>query len=124
MVVFIGESDGAQVRAAPAAMAEMCHLFVDELVRRRTALHGIQPVLAALAKVRESAHSLSSLHADLCRLCLASRCLTPALRHCLRTDFNDVSREAAASDSKHVLLYYYYGGMILASVKVYRVGHG
>ncbi len=79
---------------------------------------GLHPLLQALPKLQPSPRTLTSAHSDLCKLCLAAKCLTPVLRNCLDVDFNDVSREAAVGDSRYILLYYYYGGMILAAVKV------
>lgn len=56
------------------------------------------------------------MHSDVCKLCLASRCLAPAL-DLLSVDLTDIARDTA-QDVEHILLFFYYGGMIYAAVKV------
>ena len=78
---------------------------------------GISVLLSALGKLQRSETILTGIHADVCKLCLASKCFPPAYNF-LQTDFTDISKDAANGDPKYILLYFYYGGMILAAVKV------
>ena len=78
---------------------------------------GISVILGALEKINAQPTGLTSIHSDLCKLCLSSRCFTPAFRF-LERDFTDLSKEAGLADPKYILLYFYYGGMILTAVKV------
>ena len=48
------------------------------------------------------------------------RCFSSAsiVSEYLETEFVEISEEAAAADTKYILLYFYYGGMILTALKV------
>jgi len=140
LVAFIDEADAGQIRLAPAPMSELCHSFTDELVshtffsttmpasvltlrflpqiRRGQPILGIPVVSRLLVKLSTKRDVLTSAHSDLCKLCLAAKCFTPVLKMLEEVDFVDLSRDAANTDPKYVLLYFYYGGMILAAVKV------
>ena len=82
-MVFIEESDGDQIRLAPGPTAEICHVLADEVIRRGSPLVAIAPIKAAIAKMElpsnrrgdgaNTFRTLSSVHADLCKLCLASK---------------------------------------------------
>lgn len=69
-------------------------------------------------KRRRSFATLTSVHSDLCKLALASKCFTPVLPMLTDQDLIDINREAVLADSKYILLYFYYGGMILTAIKV------
>ena len=60
---------------------------------------------------------LTSVHADVARLALASKCFTRPVLSLLEVNYNEISKEATANP-KNVLLFFYYGGMISASIKV------
>lgn len=118
IAVFILECNGEQIRHWASGFAELCHLFTEELVQRHNAIVGIPAMLKAVTKIQLSETSLTSVHADVCRLCLAAKCFAPALNHLLKVDYVDIGSEASA-DSKHVLLFFYYGGMIFTAMKVW-----
>jgi len=120
LVAFVNEAEPGQVRLAPAPIADVCHVFVDELVRRGQAILGVPVVSRLLTKMSTKRDVLTSIHSDLCKLCLAAKCFTPVLKTLREVDFVDLSKDAASADSKYVLLYFYYGGMILTAVKVRR----
>ncbi|UYV76393.1 COPS3, partial [Cordylochernes scorpioides] len=82
-------------------------------------MKGIHILMKAINKLQMTSTQLTSIHADLCQLCLLAKCLKPALQY-LEVDVDDVNRENGHYDSKHFLLYYYYGGMIYASLKKYE----
>ncbi|XP_039285710.1 LOW QUALITY PROTEIN: COP9 signalosome complex subunit 3 [Nilaparvata lugens] len=113
---FISGCNGEQVRYAPESYAEMCHLLTKNLTELRCPLRGIDLLSRAIRKIQLSDSQLTSIHADLCRLCLLAKCFKPALDF-LSTDITTISQEGAQFDAKYFLLYYYYGGMIYTAIK-------
>ena len=63
---------------------------------------------------------MTSVHADVCKLCLASKCFSPAVNNLLNIDYVDIAKEAT-QDPKHILLFFYYGGMIFTALKVSKI---
>lgn len=115
---FIIGCNGEQVRFAPDMYAELCHLFTQSLMELKTPLRGIDLLRCAIRKIRLFESQLTSIHADLCLLCLVSKCFKPALEF-LDVDITSISQEGGQFDSKYFLLYYYYGGMIYTVLKNY-----
>lgn len=115
---FIVGCNGEQVRFAPDTYAELCHLLTQLLVDLQVPLRGIELLRRAIRKIQLFDSQLTSIHADLCQLCLLSKCFKPALEF-LDTDMTGISQEGGQFDSKYFLLYYYYGGMIYAALKNY-----
>nr|CAG4643898.1 EOG090X04TU [Lepidurus arcticus] len=113
---FIDSCNGEQIRYASDTLAEVCHSLRQSLIDRNVAIRGIAVLQKAIRKVRISDTQLTSLHADLCQLCLVSKCLQPALEF-LDIDITEISQENGHFDSKPFLLYYYYGGLIYAGLK-------
>ena len=111
------DCNGEQIRYAAQSFAELCHSFVEQLIKRNTPLVGLSPLLKAISKLQMSEKCLTSVHADVMRLALASRCFTKPVLDLLDVRYNEISKEARAN-SKNILLFFYYGGMISASVKV------
>ncbi|UYV76389.1 COPS3 [Cordylochernes scorpioides] len=101
------------------AVADLCHSYTKLLVDKKQPMKGIHILMKAINKLQMTSTQLTSIHADLCQLCLLAKCLKPALQY-LEVDVDDVNRENGHYDSKHFLLYYYYGGMIYASLKKYE----
>ena len=99
------------------SFAELCHLFADQLIKKNTPLVGLSPLLKAISKIQMSEKCLTSVHADVARLALASKCFTRPVLSLLEVNYNEISKEATANP-KNVLLFFYYGGMISASIKV------
>ena len=99
------------------SFAELCHLFADQLIKKNTPLVGLSPLLKAISKIQTSEKCLTSVHADVARLALASKCFTRPVLSLLEVNYNEISREATANP-KNLLLFFYYGGMISASIKV------
>ncbi|VVC90224.1 unnamed protein product [Leptidea sinapis] len=117
---FINNCNGEQVRFCPELYAELCHHLTDHLVETKQPLQGIEILKKAIRKIQLFDSQLTSIHADLCQLCLLSKCMKPALEF-LDTDVTGISCELGGNnDSKHFLLYYYYGGMIYAALKNYE----
>ena len=80
----------------------------------------IPALLKAITKIQLSETSLTSVHADVCKLCLASKCFSPAVNNLLNIDYVDIAKEAT-QDPKHILLFFYYGGMIFTALKVSKI---
>ena len=116
---FINSSNGEHVRYATDSYAELCHKFTLNLVERKQPLRGIRILTGAISKIQLYPGQLTSIHADICQLCLLSKNLKPALPF-LDTDVTDISKENGQYDAKHFLLYYYYGGMIYTGLKNYE----
>ncbi|CAK9806744.1 COP9 signalosome complex subunit 3 [Anthophora plagiata] len=115
---FIIGCNGEQVRIASDIYAELCHLFTQTLVELKIPLRGIELLRRAIRKIQLFDSQLTSIHADLCQLCLLSKCFKPALEF-LDIDVTGISQEEGQFDSKYFLLYYYYGGMIYTALKNY-----
>ncbi|XP_078611690.1 COP9 signalosome complex subunit 3-like [Branchiostoma floridae x Branchiostoma japonicum] len=116
--LFIAACNGEQIRFATDSFANLCHQFSHALVERKMSIRGINPLCHAIQKVQLHPAQLTSVHGDLCQLCLLSKCMKPALPF-LDTDITDISKESGAFDTKHFLSYYYYGGMIYTALKNY-----
>ncbi|XP_013185554.1 COP9 signalosome complex subunit 3 [Amyelois transitella] len=116
---FINNCNGEQVRFAPDLYADLCHLLTDCLVEVKKPIRGIEILKKAIRKIQLFDSQLTSIHADLCQLCLLSKCMKPALEF-LDTDVTAIGSELGGNnDSKHFFLYYYYGGMIYTAMKNY-----
>ncbi|KAI8440207.1 hypothetical protein MSG28_001590 [Choristoneura fumiferana] len=117
---FINNCNGEQVRFAPDLYADLCHLLTDHLVDLKQPIKGIEILKKAIRKIQLFDSQLTSIHADLCQLCLLSKCMKPAIEF-LDTDVTGIGSELGGNnDSKHFLLYYYYGGMIYTAMKNYE----
>ncbi|XP_026326445.1 COP9 signalosome complex subunit 3 [Hyposmocoma kahamanoa] len=116
---FINNCNGEQVRFSPDLYADLCHLLTDHLVEVKQPIRGIEILKKAIRKIQLFDSQLTSIHADLCQLCLLSKCLKPALDF-LDTDVTGIGSELGGNnDSKHFLLYYFYGGMTYTAMKNY-----
>ncbi|ELT89416.1 hypothetical protein CAPTEDRAFT_130389 [Capitella teleta] len=113
---FITACNGEQVRYATDSFAELCHKLTNNLVDRKQPLRGISLLAKAINKIQLSPSQLTSIHADLCQMCLLSKCMKPALPF-LDVDITDISKEGGLYDARHFLQYYYYGGMIYLALK-------
>ncbi|KAH9405838.1 PREDICTED: COP9 signalosome complex subunit 3-like [Rhagoletis zephyria] len=113
---FISECADAQVKALPNLFSALCRFFTDKLIESKQYLRGVDPLCKAITKAQNAPTQLTSIHCDLLKLCLLSKCLKPALAF-LDVDISDISREADTFDVKYYLLYYYYGGIIYATFR-------
>uniref|UniRef100_A0AAY4DDM7 COP9 signalosome complex subunit 3 n=1 Tax=Denticeps clupeoides TaxID=299321 RepID=A0AAY4DDM7_9TELE len=96
--------------------AGLCHQLTNALVERKQPLRGIGILKQAIDKMQMNSNQLTSVHADLCQLCLLAKCFKPAVPF-LDLDMMDICKENGAYDAKHFLCYYYYGGMIYTGLK-------
>ncbi|KAG7267448.1 hypothetical protein CRUP_033403 [Coryphaenoides rupestris] len=90
--------------------------LTNALVERKQPLRGVVILKQAIDKMQMNTNQLTSVHADLCQLCLLAKCFKPALPF-LELDMMDICKENGAYDAKHFLCYYYYGGMIYTGLK-------
>lgn len=116
---FITTCNGEHVRCATDMYSELCHKFTQMLVDKKQPIRGISLLVRAISKIQLSPSQLTSIHADLCKLCLLSKCMKPAVQF-LDVDITDISKEGGQFDAKPFLLYYYYGGMIYLALKNYK----
>lgn len=106
----------------PHHFVDLCTAFTDLLLlsgprgeRGRRALSGVAPMLRAVSVASSGPGVLSCVHVLLCRLCLVSQCLRPALA-VLDVDVTEISSELGRFTCQHLLLYYYYGGSLYAAL--------
>lgn len=105
-------------------VAEFSHLFTNYLVEQKAAIKGISLLKQAIIRLKYlSENQLTSIHADLCQLCLLAKCFKPALQ-ILDVDIVSISQEVTGTglsnpqfDAKYFLLYYYYGGKIYLALR-------
>ncbi|XP_078096856.1 COP9 signalosome complex subunit 3 isoform X2 [Mustelus asterias] len=114
--LFISTCNGEHIRYATDTFAGLCHQLTNALVERKQPLRGISILKQAIDKMQMNTNQLTSVHADLCQLCLLAKCFNPAIAY-LEVDMTDICKENGAYDAKHFLCYYYYGGMIYTGLK-------
>ena len=116
--LFITQCSSSQIQYATGNFAHISHVITNELCKRGMAIRGIRSVSSAIEKAQSEPTQLTSLHADLCQLCLASNCLKPALKY-IDVEMSEIAKENGWFEPKHFLSYYYYSGMIYAALKRY-----
>ena len=109
---------GLVCRFSPSSLSDLCHFLTAELVSRgsEAAIRGISVMTRAIRKLQQVSTALTPVHSDLAKLCLVSKCFSPALPF-LDTDINIISKENGQFDAIYLLLYYYYGGCIYTALK-------
>lgn len=117
--LFVSQCNKDQTRYSTGNFTQMCHTITNELCQREMAIRGIKLMCRAIEKVQDHPAQLTSIHSDLCQLCLNAKCLKPAVRY-LDIEIPDIAKENGCYECKHYLLYYYYGGMIYTALKNYR----
>lgn len=114
---LISDTSIDEIRSASEQFATLCHSLTNALIKSRRSVCGINILSIAIHKIQNHRFQLTSVHSDLCLLCLDSKCLNPALKF-LEVDFTEIQKSDDKDENvKHVLLYYYYGGLIYAAVK-------
>uniref|UniRef100_A0A671LVZ9 COP9 signalosome complex subunit 3 n=1 Tax=Sinocyclocheilus anshuiensis TaxID=1608454 RepID=A0A671LVZ9_9TELE len=114
--LFISTCNGEHIRYATDTFAGLCHQLTNALVEKKQPLRGITTLKQAIDKMQMNTNQLTSVHADLCQLCLLAKCFKPAVPF-LELDMMDICKENGAYDAKHFLCYYYYGGLIYTGLK-------
>jgi len=115
---FVSVCNNDQIRFSPNSLSDLCHILTSELVTRgsEAAIRGISVMTRAIRKLQQVATALTPVHSDLAKLCLVSKCFSPALPF-LDTDINIICKENGQFDAIYLLLYYYYGGCIYTALK-------
>ncbi|CAB0029136.1 unnamed protein product [Trichogramma brassicae] len=116
---FIHCCNKDQILYVSDTFADLCHLITNQLIDFGIAITGIKLMMKAIRKLQppgKGESHLTAVHADLCKLCLASKCLKPALKYLEK----DISQIETGEDAKYFLLYFYYGGMIYTALKKYE----
>lgn len=63
------------------SVAEFSHSFTNYLLAQKTPIKGISLLKHAIIRLKYFAENqLTSIHADLCQLCLVAKCFKPALQ--------------------------------------------
>ncbi|KAG1674089.1 COP9 signalosome complex subunit 3 [Nymphon striatum] len=104
------------VRFCSDKFSQLCHLLTQALIERKQPMRGIYLLCAAIPKIQSFPSQMTPVHADLCQLCLLSKCLKPVLPF-LNEDITEINNKGGQFDVKDFLLYYYYGGMIYVALK-------
>ena len=116
VTLFVADCSKEQVKFASGQFASVFHAITQELCNRKLAITGIKLVSAAIDILQDELSQLTSVHADLCQLCLAAKCYKPALKY-LDIEISDINSEKGMMTSFYFLSYYYYGGMIYTVLK-------
>ena len=67
-------------RFSPNSLSDLCHILTAVLVKRGCAIRGISILARAVRTLQQSSPaSLTPAHSDLAKLCLVSKCFSPAL---------------------------------------------
>lgn len=106
--------------------SELCHFYTNKLCATERPKRGLVPIHTAMSKIQFDANTnqtrsnqLTSVHADLLQLSLASKNFTLAL-DVLERDILDIHKPAkGAFDAKYALAYFYYAGCVCAALKLY-----
>jgi len=114
--LFLTQCSSNQIQYATGNFTHMCHIITNELCKRGMALRGIRPLCNAIDKAQATPSQLTSLHADLCQLCLAAKCLKPALKY-IDVEMTEIAKENGWFECRHFLAFYYYSGMIYTALK-------
>lgn len=71
---------------------ELCHNLTTLLIEVKQPVKGIEVLAKAITKLQMFDSQLTSVHADLCQLCLLAKCLKPALKF-LDVDITAINNE-------------------------------
>lgn len=117
---FVSRACPEQIKFSPNSLSDLCHILTAVLVKRGCAIRGISILARAVRTLQQSSPaSLTPAHSDLARLCLVSKCFSPALPF-LDTDVALICKENGQFDAMYLLLYYYYGGCIYTALKQFE----
>uniref|UniRef100_A0A673AMA7 COP9 signalosome complex subunit 3 n=1 Tax=Sphaeramia orbicularis TaxID=375764 RepID=A0A673AMA7_9TELE len=116
--LFISTCNGEHIRyATDTCKSSLTHCLTCQMLKSFPLEKlGVVVLKQAIDKMQMNTNQLTSVHADLCQLCLLAKCFKPALPF-LELDMMDICKENGAYDAKHFLCYYYYGGMIYTGLK-------
>lgn len=84
----------ADINFSLITVADLFHLYTRVITEMRKPESGIYTLEQALLKLQESPSQLTTLHADLCLLCLLSKNFKPGLQ-VLNIDVTSISKEVS-----------------------------
>lgn len=94
VIFMVKNGDNTKEFCSQCSDADLCHLLTDHLVEVKQPIRGIEILKKAIRKIQLFDSQLTSIHADLCQLCLLSKCLKPALDF-LDTDVTGIGSEVS-----------------------------
>ena len=107
--------------------SDLCHFYTNKLCTLERPKRGLVPLHTAISKIQYDANTckcaenqLTSVHADLLQLSLASKNFVIALELISREILDIHKPSKSAFDSKYMLSYFYYAGCIYAALKNYE----
>ncbi|GFR52513.1 hypothetical protein Agub_g15070, partial [Astrephomene gubernaculifera] len=115
---FLMVCQPAQIQVAPDIFCSVSRRLKDHLLSAHSPRRGVLPLRAGLAALQPSPEVLTPLHADLCQICLLSKCYNAAAP-VLRQDIFDVAPQQTGCTPTDLFLYCYYGGMVCIGRKQY-----
>ncbi|CAL8463099.1 g2633 [Coccomyxa elongata] len=115
---FIRDCDESQIRVAKEQFVSMCRKLKDHLLLLESPRRAVLPLRTALGKLAESTTLVTPLHADLCQVCVLSKCYSAALP-VLDLEVDDVDPKKTAMTAKDFLLFGYYGGLVYTGLRDY-----
>lgn len=123
----VGRADRKQVIVASEIYSELCRFLTKRLTQTNRPKRGLVLLRTAIQNLQYDSNQdtfnqnkLTSVHASLLQLSLASKNFTIAL-DLLSNEILDIHRPFNAKfDSKYLLGYFYYGGCIYGAMKDYK----
>lgn len=117
-------SDPRQIEVACDVYTDLCHFYTNKLIQLNRAKRGLLIVNESICKLQFDAgteklnfNQLTTVHADLLKLSLASKNFSLALK-LMSNEILDIKKSQSSSfDSKHYLSYFYYSGCVATSLK-------
>lgn len=76
------------------AVAELCRALTAHFVEQNTPMKGIPLLTKAISKLQLYDSQLTSIHSDICQLCLLAKCFKPALE-ILDVDITGICQEVS-----------------------------
>ena len=104
---LIAGDEGLNIRGKPITalvagkFASMCHMFAGELINKNEAISGLNVFFKAIGKLQKVGKDdsgqiitmedcLTSIHSDVLRLALASKCFSGPILNLIFTDYTKV----------------------------------
>ncbi len=101
------------------AVGKIARRFTEVAVEARVPLRAVQPLRAAVAKIRAQPDQLTPVHADYLQVCLLAK-LYKAGAALIEDDLVELEPGATGMQPRDALRYFYYAGLVLTGLKEYR----
>lgn len=103
-------------------VSDLFHLYTKTVIEMKKPESGIYTLERAIAKLQEHPTQLTTLHSDICQVCLLSKNFKPALR-ILDHDITSISKEVNISDAEFTLPNNTYTSTYIRDRYLFRVVH-